>query len=127
MTLADTPTYGTNDPRDDYYNDSVFYNSSGSSAGESATVTDYVGSTAVLTATFTTAPSTDSVYSVLPPWGEEYNYILGYGAAAVLLDDLSIPHGYHQESDRWLKLMLDSIKRSTAPKYIQVSDYDRIQ
>lgn len=125
MTLADTPTYGVNDVRDDYYNGAVFLCSAGSAVGESAECTDFDGGTAVLTIDFTSAPSMDSVYSVLPPWGEEFNYLLSYGAAASLLDDLQIPHNYQGKADRWLQLMLSTLERSQAPKYHTVTDHDR--
>jgi hypothetical protein len=48
----------------DYYNGMKVTISSGTGSGQSAVVTDYVGSTKVATAAFTTAPASNSVYSI---------------------------------------------------------------
>lgn len=125
LTLDATPTYGANDARDDYYNSADFLIYGGTAMGEIATATDFVGSTRVVTIDFTTTPSTDSVYTVLPPWSEDFNYLLAYGAAATLLDDLSIQNNYEAVYGSYLQLMLSSLKRTHAPKYVHVTDLDR--
>jgi hypothetical protein len=48
----------------DYYNGMTVTISSGTGSGQSASITDYVGSTKVATAAFTTAPASNSVYSI---------------------------------------------------------------
>jgi len=48
---------------DDFFNDMVVGITSGTGIGQSTTITDYVGSTKIATAPFTTAPASDSVYA----------------------------------------------------------------
>lgn len=60
----------------DYYNDLYIEIYSGTGPGQKAKITDYVGSTRVCTATFATAPSTDSVYGMCPEIPEETHYLM---------------------------------------------------
>jgi hypothetical protein len=53
-------------PTNDYYNNLWIEIYSGTGVGQKVEITDFVGSTRVCSATFATAPSTDSVYGMLP-------------------------------------------------------------
>lgn len=125
LTLADAPAYGVSDVRDDYYNNTDFFLSAGTGVGETATATDFAGSTAIVTINFTATPTGTSAYNVLPPWAEDYNYLLAYGAAATLLDDLQIPNDFEMEYDKYIQLMITSMDLSQAPKYVMLGDLDR--
>lgn len=65
ITLASSPTTGRNILENDHYNGCRMAILSGTGALQTATVTDFVASTRVATATWSTAPSTDSVYSFM--------------------------------------------------------------
>jgi hypothetical protein len=61
---------------DDYYNNLYIEIYSGTGVGQKVEITDYVGSTRVCTATFTTSPSTDSVYGMVPEIPDEVHYLM---------------------------------------------------
>src|SRR3990167_511292 len=61
---------------DDYYNDLYIEIYSGTGVGQKVKITDYVASTKVCTATFSTAPSTDSIYGMVPQIPEEAHYLM---------------------------------------------------
>jgi hypothetical protein len=65
----------------DYYNNIEFTIREGTGAGESATASDYVGSTRVLTIDFASTPSTDSVYSSIPETPRGHLEVIAQGAA----------------------------------------------
>jgi hypothetical protein len=78
MTLdADTRPSIVND----YYNNMAFVIREGTGAGEEATATDYVGSTRVLTVSFTSTPTTSSVYATVSELPDGHNEIVVMGAA----------------------------------------------
>lgn len=68
-------------PVDDYYNGITMYLRGGTGAGESAAISDYVGSTRVATVNFTSTPSTDSVYATESELPHGHNEIVAVGAA----------------------------------------------
>jgi hypothetical protein len=61
---------------DDYYNNLYIEIYSGTGAGQKAKITDYTGSTRVCLGTFATAPSTDSIYGIVPEIPEEAHYLM---------------------------------------------------
>ncbi len=63
ITLASTES-----PVDDKYNGVLIEVTGGTGEGQIAMITDYVGSTKVATATFTTAPDSTSTYATIPPF-----------------------------------------------------------
>lgn len=66
----------------DYYNNIWIEIYSGSGVGQKAEITDYVGSTKVCTATFSTATSTDSVYGMVPEISDSAHYLMPLYAIA---------------------------------------------
>ncbi|GAG41787.1 unnamed protein product, partial [marine sediment metagenome] len=68
-------------PIDDFYNGVTMFLRGGTGAGESAEITDYVGSTRVCTIDFTSTPSTDSVYATESELPAGHNEIVAMGAA----------------------------------------------
>jgi len=119
MTLATAAnaTYGTTDPRDDYYNDADLYISSGTGVGERAQVTDYDGGTRVATVDFTSTPDNTSVYSLMPPWEEQHSYAMCYKAAAILLEDLGIQSNNDARAAEGIQDMIASDKRHSGPHF----------
>lgn len=72
-------------PTDDYYNNIYIEIYGGTGAGQKAEITDYVGSTRVCTATFSTAPDSTSVYGMIPQIPERaHNLIYLYAIADML-------------------------------------------
>jgi hypothetical protein len=65
ITLATAPTVGRNIVEDDHYNGCRIAALSGTGALQISTITDFVASTLVATSAWTTAPSTDTVYSLM--------------------------------------------------------------
>ena len=63
-------------PTNDYYNDLYIEIYSGTGIGQKAKITDYVGSTRVCSATFSTAPDNTSVYGMIPEIPEEAHYLM---------------------------------------------------
>ncbi len=61
---------------DDYYNNLYIEIYSGTGVGQKSKITDYVASTKVCTATFATAPSTDSIYGMVPQIPEEAHHLM---------------------------------------------------
>lgn len=82
VTLPSAATKGTIFTTDDYYNGMMLYVSSGTGSGQYSDVSDYVGSTKVITLTDTpsTTPDGTSVYNVLPPIPEQSFRLLELGA-----------------------------------------------
>ena len=68
-------------PVDDYYNGVTMFLRGGVGAGESAAITDYVGSTRVITADFATNPTATSVYATESELPYGHNEIVATGAA----------------------------------------------
>jgi hypothetical protein len=65
ITLASSASVGRTIEDDDYYNGARVYIVSGTGSGQTGNITDYVGSTRVATATFSTAPDITSVYTIM--------------------------------------------------------------
>lgn len=61
---------------DDYYNNLYIEIYSGTGVGQKSKITDYVASTKICTATFATAPSTDSIYGMVPQIPEEAHQLM---------------------------------------------------
>lgn len=61
---------------DDYYNGLYMEIYDGTGEGEIAKITDYVGSTRVCTVDFTSTPSTDSIYGMIPEIPQEAHELL---------------------------------------------------
>lgn len=66
----------------DYYNDLYIEIYGGTGAGQRAKITDYVASTRVVTATFTTAPDATSIYGMVPQIPEEAHNLMYLYAVA---------------------------------------------
>lgn len=63
-------------PADDYYNGLYVEIYQNTGAGQKVKITDYVGSTRVCTATFTTAPDSTSLYGMCPEIPEEAHWLM---------------------------------------------------
>ena len=76
-------TYGVVDNRDDYYNGMEVYVVSGTGAGQSRTISDYAGSTGVISVStaFTAISTTDSVVAVMSPVPEDMREVQVLSAA----------------------------------------------
>lgn len=61
---------------DDYYNGLYIQIYSGAGAGQTAKITDYVASTRTCTASFTDAPSSNSVFGMISPLPESVHYLM---------------------------------------------------
>lgn len=83
ITLATTPSVGELRLDNDYYNNATVRIISGTGAGQDAKITDYVGSTKVASATFTTAPDNTSVYSIQSIIPEPFHQLLTLKAAII--------------------------------------------
>ena len=84
LTLAATPDFGETSAADDYYNGAkVYIVSATTGAGQTATVTDYVGATRVCTLDLLTQPTGTIVYSFLSEIPSEHDMILPVRAAIV--------------------------------------------
>ena len=71
---------------DDYYNDIFIEIYSGTGQGERARITDYAGSTRVCTVDFTTTPSTDTIYGMVPQIPESSMYLMELYAMSKMLE-----------------------------------------
>lgn len=63
-------------PTNDYYNNLYVEIYSGTGAGQTSQISDYVGLTRTCTVSFTTAPDTSSIYGMLPQIPEEAHYLM---------------------------------------------------
>ena len=95
-------------PVDDYYNGVTMFLRGGTGVGESAEITDYVGSTRVCTVNFTTSPSTDSVYATESELPAGHNEIVAMGAAIrALMFDVAQETKLEQFKKWYTKLEFD--------------------
>lgn len=131
MTLgAGSSSVQKPDPQDDYYNDMYFYIHTGTRAGERVQATDYVGSTRVLTITYSGAPSTDSEYCTESELPDGHNEIIPVGAA---IRALSMSTGITTKLEEMWKLygklemdLLDFLqnRQIQVPRRVVVRDYN---
>ncbi len=63
-------------PVNDYYNDLYVEIYSGTGAGQISKITDYVGSTGTCTVSFTTAPTTASIYGMISEIPSDMHYLM---------------------------------------------------
>lgn len=111
--------------QDDVYNDMYIHILSGTGAGQLVQITDYVGSTKVATAAFTTPPSTDSVYAIVPKTKPEFDRPIIMLAAAYALFNHDA-QGYKLMYDMYLKELDDAENemdvRDRGPRYVRYFD-----
>lgn len=117
LVLDATPTYGSNDVRDDVYNGTTFLIASGTGVGETAVASDYDGGTVTVTIDFTTAPDATSVYTTLPPWPEQFSYGMCYKSASILLEDLGMASNCEARAQEWVQKMIRSVSRVSGPRF----------
>lgn len=132
ITLATTPTVGTAPVRDDYYNGLTIEIVSATGAGQRRVITDYVGSTRVATVdTWDTNPDNTSVYSLIPPFPEQYHGLLVIASAISLasLQDPSapIPAEWRDEQQQMETAVLNSIspRQAAQPRYVNYTGEDQ--
>jgi len=107
ITFATSPAP---DGVDDYYNGSYLWIKSGTGAGQRVEITDYVGSTRVASATFSTAPDTTSAYALESELPDGHNEIVAYGAAIRALQFDTRQQGKLEQLKQWYtKLEYDLI------------------
>lgn len=91
ITFPASAAYGTSYAITDLYNGSILYISSGTGAGQGARIVDFDGTTRVATCesysrstgdAFSVAPSTDSVFSVVPWFPGQFTELMCLMAAA---------------------------------------------
>ena len=121
-------------PIDDIYNNQRVYVISGTSAGDTRIITDYVGSTRVATvAAWTTTTDVTTVYStLLPDPLDRWSDLVAYGAALRLLlrrrdDNLIAMLQAQYQLD--LSRMLESLKRrqtDQSPRVRFIPDLDEM-
>ncbi len=114
ITLDDSATVGDVKVENDYYNDATVRIVSGTGAGQDASVTDYVGSTKVATAAFTTAPDNTSVYSIQPVIPEPFHQLLAIRAAiSCKAGDEKNIRAWQEEEGQLAAQMLSLIRERT--------------
>jgi hypothetical protein len=75
--------HGWKDVRDDYYNAMEIVITGGTGSGQTRTISDYVGSTSVLTVdtAWTTTPDSTSTFAILCPVPEDFHHVVVTHAA----------------------------------------------
>jgi len=127
LTLASTPPF---EHVDDYYNNTVLWLRGGTGAGESAEITDFVGSTGVCTVDFATTPDDTSVYASESELPHGHNEIVVVGAAIrALMFDVGQATKLQELKDLYKKLEFDLLdfvesRQLQASRSVHVRNYD---
>ncbi|MHA2068046.1 MAG: hypothetical protein ACXABY_27105 [Candidatus Thorarchaeota archaeon] len=127
LTMAATPPPV---PVDDYYNGVTMWLRGGTGNGESASITDFVGSTRVATVDFATTPSTDSVYATESELPYGHNEIVAMGAAIrALMFDVAQENKLNQFKDWYKKLEFDLMdyvenRQLQVARSVHIRNYD---
>lgn len=112
-------------PGDDYYNNLYIEIYSGAGAGQTAKITDYVGSTLICTASFTTAPDSTSIYGMLPEVPETFQYLIKLYALWKALSKggsrVNLANNYRSEFFDGLNLAMDEYNEDDAEFLIKDS------